>query len=179
MATGSYPFGGTAPTFTSQEILLYCLQVTVSTGACSYTSNSGSYTSYATISAFISDLQAGRLPPPDGPLPTFGPDDVPPDIIMTEPCYIVVELSSTDQPSLCFQSTGMTTETDCSNKYYALAETSSRSFGLSTVAYFAVPVVAPASKKVDDPYTLFLHYMSGGSMTPYNIDPCLRERGPG
>ena len=179
MATGSYSFGGTAPIFTSQEILLYCLQVTVSSGACSYTSSSGSYTSYTSISAFIGDLQAGKLPPPNGPLPTFGPDDAPPDIIMTEPSYIVVELSSTDQHTLCFQSTGMTTGTDCSSKYYALTETRATSTGPLTIAYFAVPVVAPASEKVDDPYTLFLQYMSGGSMTSYDIDPCLKNRSPG
>jgi hypothetical protein len=179
MAEGSYPLGGTAPSFTSQEILLYCLQVTVSTGVCSYGGSSGSYTSYSSIGSFISDLRAGKLPPPDGPLPTFGPGDAPPDIIMTEPCYIVMELSSTDQPSLCFQTTGMTTGTDCSNRYYALTETGATSTGPRTIAYFAVPAVAPASEKVNDPYTLFLQYMSGGSMTPYDIDPWFKNRAPG
>jgi hypothetical protein len=176
MASGSYPFGGTPPSFTMEEILLYCLQVTVSSQTYSYTSASGSYTGYSSIGAFISDLQAGRLPSPNGPLPTFGPGDAPPDIIVTEPCYVVVVVSSTDQPSLCFQSTAMTTGTDCSSKYYGLAEAKIGSQPHSTVAYFAVPVVALTSENVADPYTMYLQYVSGGSTIPYNIDPCLKNR---
>jgi len=179
MAQGSYPFGGTPPSFTVQEILLYCLQVNVSTGVCTYSSSSGSYTSYSSISLFIGALEAGTLSAPNAPLPPFGSGEAPPDIIVTKPCYVVVELSSPDQPTLCFQSTAMTTQTDCSTRYYALTEISMNSEGTPTVAYFAVPVVAPASEKVDDPYTLFLQYMSDGSAIPYDIDPCIRNRGLG
>jgi hypothetical protein len=179
MAQDSYPFGGAPPGFIVQEILLYCLQVNVTTGVCTYTSSSGSYTNYASISSFIGALQAGTLSAPSAPLPPFGPGEAPPDIIVTEPGYVVMELSSPDEPTLCFQSTAMTTGTDCSTKYYGLTETSVSSGGTPTVAYFAVPVVAPASENVNDPYTLFLQYMSDGSTIPYDIDPCIRNRGSG
>jgi hypothetical protein len=179
MAQGSYPFGGSAPSFAMQEILLYCLQVTISTNTYIYTSSSGSYTCYTSIGAFMSDLVAGALPPPNGPLPPFGTGDAVPDIIMRKPSFVVVELSSTDQPTLCFQSTAMTTGTDCSSRYYDLTEASTSSMGNPTIAYFAVPVVAPASQRVIDPYALFLQYTSGGSTILYDIDPCLRNQGPG
>ncbi|HEX4158846.1 MAG TPA: hypothetical protein VHY79_10250 [Rhizomicrobium sp.] len=179
MAKGSYPLGGAAPSFAMQEILLYCLQVTISTNTYIYTGSSGSYTCYTSIGAFMSDLQAGRLPAPNGALPPFASGEAVPDIIIVEPCFVVVALSSPDQPTLCFQATGMTTGADCSNKYYALTEAGTSSAGNPTVAYFAVPVVAPASLGVADPYTLFLQYISGGSTILYDIDPCLRNQGPG
>ena len=177
MAQGSYNFGGTAPSFTLGEILLYCLQVTVSNWTCSYISGSGSYTSYSSISTFIADLQSGSLAPPDGPLPTFAPGDSPPDLLVRMPCYVVVLLSSSDQPSLCFKSTPMTTGTDCSSKYFALTETSNGSQENRTVAYFAVPVVASTDQDVIDPYTMFLQYMSGTLVITHSIDPCIKNRG--
>src|ERR1700727_2144884 len=177
MAQGSHNFGGTAPQFTAGEILLYCLQVTVSGWTCNYISGSGSYTTYSSISAFIADLQSGSLPPPNGPLRPFLRGDSVPDIVLRMPCYVVILLSSSDQPSLCFQTTAMTTGTDCSSKYYALTETSNASHENQTVAYFAVPVVAPTSQGVIDPYTMFLQYMSGGSVITHSIDPCLKNRG--
>ena len=88
---------------------------------------------------------------------------------------MVVEVSSTDQSTLCFQSTAMTTGTDCSGKYYGLTEAKIGAQLIPTVAYFAVPVVAPASEHVADPYTMFLQYVSGGSAIPYDIDPCIKN----
>ena len=179
MAQGSYPFGGTPPVFMASDILLYCLQVTVGTGACSYISGSGTYTSITSINTFMAALEAGTLPPPDGPLPTFGPGDAPPDILVTMPCYVVIVLSSSDQPSLCFQTTAMTTGGDCATKYFGLTEASRSTVWHPTIAYFAVPVVAPTSQHVIDPYTMFLQYSSGGSTIIYDIDPCIKNRGDG
>jgi hypothetical protein len=179
MAQGSYAFGGTAPGFTLGEILLYRLQITVSTWACTYLSNSGSYTSYSTIDAFIAGLKSGTLPPPDGPLPTFGPGESAPDLIVRMPCYVVIILSSSDQPSICFQSTALTTGTDCSSQYFALTLISVDSPVKQAVAYFAVPVVQPASKGVDDPYTMFVKYIANGSVVTHSIDPTICNHGPG
>jgi len=179
MAQGNFAFGGSPPAFEQQEILLYSLQITVSDNwACAYVSGSGSYTTYSSIGAFITALQSGSLSTP-GPLPPFAAGDTAPDLLVTTPGYVVVVLSSPDQPSICFQPTAMTTGTDCSSKYYSLTETSAGTTTGPTVAYFAVPVVAPASQNVADPYTLFVQYTSGALPVTHRIDPCIKNRGPG
>ena len=178
MATGNYPFGGNAPGFTTCEILLINLQISVSGGWTStYLDGSGSYTGYESIAAFISELQSGELGDPDSPLPTFAPGDAPPDILVRMPCYVVIVVSSSDQPSICFQPTPMTTGTDCSGKYYDLTEPYNDGDGKPRVLYFAVPVVAVYTTNVVDPYTMNVEYTSGGTVITHSIDPCIKNRG--
>lgn len=179
MAQGNNDFGVDAPPFEFGEILLYRLQITVGSWSFAYVTGSGSYTSYASIGDFISDLQDGDLPAPDGHLPPFGSTGAPPDLIVRMPCFVVVVLSSPDQPSLCFQLPPMTTGADCSSKYFDLTETCLDSLGAPTVAFFTVPVVQPASLRVADPYTLYVQYTSNGSTITHTIDPCIRNQGPG
>jgi hypothetical protein len=173
-ASASYPFGTSLPSFSCQEILVYRLQVTRSTWACSYLSTSGSYTRYGSISALISDLQGGTLGSPDGALPSFGSSDVCPDIIVREPCYVVVVLSSNDDSTLAFQSYPITTGQNRSSRYYSLTEPYADSDGAYRVCYFAVP--SPATSAID-PYSMYLQYGSGPTL--HTIDPGLKNRGPG
>lgn len=170
-ASTSYAMGSAA-SFTFDEILVYRLQVTVSTWACSYLSTSGSYIRYESIGALISDLEAGTLGSPDSALPPFGAGDTCPDIIVRRPCYVVVVLTSDDDSSFAFATTPLSTAENLSTRYYGLTEPyASPGDGLYRVCYFSVPSINDGAS---DGYNLFLRYGTGPTL--HTIDPCIKNR---
>lgn len=171
-ASTAHALGTTAPSFTAQEILLYQLQVTVATWSCAYASSSGSYTRYSSISSLISDLQNGVLGAPDGSLPSFESGDECPDILVREPCYVVIVVSGADDSTLAFQSRPLTMAQSLGSRYCGLTEPYADSDGAYRVCYFAVPNPPVGA---DDPYSMYLQY--GSSPTLHSIDPAIKNRG--
>lgn len=169
---------GSVANFPLSEILLYCIHVNTGDWTCSYDAGGNAYGSdkYASIGAFIYDLQRDSLAAPSGPLPV-GANDTAPDIIVRNPCYVVVKLSS-DDATLCYQAEAMRTATDCSVYYRGLTRAFNDSDGRNRVVYFAVP---NPRYNVDDPYNLYVQYGSGvpeGDPILKTIDPKIKNRGP-
>src|SRR5215469_908965 len=168
-ASTAFSLGTTVPEFSLSEILVYRLQVTVATWSCAYLLSSGSYTRYAGISPLISDLQNNALGAPDGPLPSFGTIGECPDILVREPCYVVLVLSSDDDSTLAFQSVALTTSQSLGSRYCGLTEPYADSDGGYRICYFAVP---SSPDGASDPYSMYLRYGSGPTL--HTIDPSIK-----
>ncbi len=187
MSSGTgYALGTSTPTgWTPQQIRYYKLSMQVTTSGVQYIYLSGSGTTNSTdISSFVASVVAGD-PVVTSSLPS---GDTAPDIIVTEPCYVVVQLDSSKnwafQPGVAPILTQDNLATkycalnllDGNGKYYTGQAPSSPD---CLILYFSVASVAPASDNVQDPFSYYFQFTQQGGGT-YNVilDPKFKNQGP-
>jgi hypothetical protein len=173
---GGSEFGPLPQAIMPDEILYYKLQVTKANWNCIFIEGSGSFTQYSSISDFIGRLvnhmdlgQRGALPTdPQGPTTA-------PSMVVRKKCYVVIDLSSDDESSLCFWAGHPQIKTiqDCSAKYLGLSGTTD-SGGRCRVIYFAVPNPLTSG---GDPFNLYLQFDQGSDVVTKTIDPAIKNRG--
>jgi len=180
----SFSFGGApGPSFQPQNILYYKLNVLTNSS-----SNVGDWeyeypicglyagTNIAQfIELIISDDLPALSPTSDDPLN-------PPDITITDQCYVVMKITS-DKPTLRYRDgvPALKTVDDHQDQYRRLShvdQDGNMHIGSSTsncsLIYFAVRNVA---EDEDHPYNIYVQYQDGPAIIQAVIDPAIKNRG--
>lgn len=172
-----YVMGGEVDPPSTFEILYHRLQITVGTRAFSYVVGSGIYREYSQvnncISAIQSSIQHGTTLPQHYPLYNQAAD-LAPDIVIKNACYVVIDILSDDQPTLCFQTdvAPLRTADDHSGDYGGLTY-----FGdgtRPTTVYFEAFSPRPEG---DDSYNFYLQYGDDTAPQKWIVDPKIKNRG--
>jgi len=182
MIGSGYAMGtSTPPGWTAQQILF--LQLSSSAYQYSYLSGSGIVTEDINISSFIESVVSGTQEV-DLPLPSGSSA---PNIVLTVPCYVVVQLDS--RLSWAFQpgAAPMLTQDNLATKYCALnlVDSSGNVYAATApstppcgLLYFSVVSVSPASENVSDQFSYYFQItQSDGSSCSVILDPALKNRG--
>jgi|HubBroStandDraft_6_1064221.scaffolds.fasta_scaffold31617_3 hypothetical protein len=187
MSSGpGYAMGTSAPSgWTPQQIRYYQLSMQNTSMGIQYIYSGGSgITTSTNISSFIDSVVAGD-PDVGSPLPS---DDTAPNIILTEPCYVVVQLDSSKNWAFQPSAAPMLTQADLPTKYCALNlvdgggniySAQAPSSPACLILYFSVVTVAPVSSGVNDPFSYYFQFTQQDGDT-YNVvlDPTLKNQGP-
>jgi hypothetical protein len=185
MSSGSgYALGSsTSPGWTPQQIV-YC-QLASSSMEYVLLSGSGLVTSSIDISSFIASVVAGD-PTVNAPLPS---GQTPPDVILTVPCYVVVQLCGSSNWIFEPGSAPILTQSNLGTKYCGLnlVDASGNVYASQApttppcqIMYFSVVTVAPASSNVSDPFSYYFQItQSGGNTYDLVLDPAFKNKGPG
>jgi hypothetical protein len=176
----------TPPGWSAQQIIYYQLSMASMPGVhYIFESGSGIVTSDINISAFIASVVAGS-PAISAGLPS---GQTPPNLTVTVPCFVVVQLDSginwAFQPGVA----PMLTQDSLSTKYTALnlVDASGNVYAATApsspsclIMYFTVVSVSPASDNVSDPFSFYFQFtQSGGDTYDVVLDPMLKNKGPG
>jgi hypothetical protein len=186
MSSGpGYALGASTPGgWTPQQIILYQLSMEFD-GSLEYVYLSGSGTTTSTnISSFIQSLVEG---PPSGlgPLPA---SQTPPDLIVTVPCYVVVQLDSSINWAFQPGVAPILTQNNLATKYCALnlVDPSGNVYSATApsspkclILYFSVVSVAPQTANVEDPFSYYLQFATTSGTQNVILDPELKNHGPG
>ena len=182
MQGSGYPMGtSTPPGWAAQQILFY--QLSSSALQYSYLSGSGLVTEDIDIDTFIQSVVNGDQEV-DTPLPI---GQTPPDILLTAPCYVVVQLDDRLNWALQPGAAPMLTQDNLATKYTALnlVDASGNVYAATApstppcrLLYFTVVTVAPASESVKDLFSYYFQItQSGGGTCSVVLDPALKNQG--
>ncbi|MGD0191708.1 MAG: hypothetical protein ABSD74_13285 [Rhizomicrobium sp.] len=186
MSSGpGYALGsGTPPGWTPQQIILYQLSMEFD-GSLEYVYLSGSGTTTSTdINSFIQSLVDGT-PSASGPLPS---GQTPPDLIVTVPCYVVVQLDSSINWAFEPSVAPILTQNNLATKYCALnlVDSSGNIYPATApsspnclILYFSVVSVAPSTEDVNDPFNYYFQFTTSSGTHNVILDPEMKNRGPG
>jgi hypothetical protein len=182
MIGSGYPMGtSTPPGWAAQQIVF--LQLTSSAYQYSYLSGSGIVTGDIDITTFIESVVNGsqevNVPLPSG---TSAPN-----IVLTVPCYVVVQLDSRLPWAFQPSAAPMLTQNNLATKYCALnlVDASGKVYAATAPAtpacgilYFSVVSVAPASQGVSDQFSYYFQItQSDGGSCSVILDPALKNNG--
>ncbi len=172
-----YAMGWPAPTAANYEIVFHRLQITRKSTPPSfqYIEPSGIYRNI-TIDDFTYQLQNNILPPKTRGLYNIN-TDTPPDIVVKQPSYVIVQIIGADDSSLAFQDNvpAMLTETDKHDLYTGLAPCYYESDGHGRVIEFQDFNPPPSGS---DSYNMYLQYGPAGQPPiKWTEDPKIKNRG--
>jgi len=184
MSTGTtYTLGTSAPTgWSAQQIIYYQLSCNMDGGfQFAFLEDSGIWDS-GDIDTFIDDLLANTLPE----LTPLGYTENPPNLRITVPCYIVIELDSSVNWRYQPAAPGIKLASNLSSKYFGLIQVDNNgnettgqapaSDKTSRILYFGVANAADDGSL--DPYNLYVEFDMGfGDTVPMTIDPDIKNDG--
>jgi hypothetical protein len=176
--------GATVPSgWTPQQIILYQLSMEFD-GGIEYVYLSGSGTTTNTnINSLIQSLVAGT-PSASGALPS---GQTPPDLIVTVPCYVVVQLDSSINWAFEPGVAPILTQNNLGTKYCALnlVDASGNVYAATApsspnclILYFSVVSVAPSSDGVADPFSYYFQITTSTGEHNVILDPVIKNHGP-
>ncbi|HEY1629954.1 MAG TPA: nucleotide synthetase [Rhizomicrobium sp.] len=184
MSTGTvYALGTSTPSgWTPTQIIYYQLSCNMDGGfQFAFMEDSGVWDS-GDIDTFIDDLLANTLPE----LTPLGYTENPPNLRITVPCYIVIELDSSVNWRYQPAAAGIKLASNLSSKYFNLVEidtngnattgTGPSSDKIARILYFSVASASDDGSL--DPYNLYVEFDMGfGNTVPMTIDPDIKNDG--
>jgi hypothetical protein len=185
MSSGSgYALGSSTPAGWTPQQIVYC-QLSMTSMEYVFLSGSGLVTSSIDINSFIASVVAGDQTV-DSPLPS---GQTPPDIILTVPCYVVVQLCGASGWIFEPGAAPILTQGNLSTKYCGLNLVDANGDVYASQApttppcqimYFSVASVAATSSGVNDPFSYYFQItQSGGNAYDLIVDPLFKNKGPG